>query len=32
MSSTMIAAVVGLGILLLIMIAFVNQKLEEGRL
>lgn len=32
MSSTMIAAVVGLGILLLIMIAFVNQKLEAGRL
>jgi len=32
MSSTMIAAIVGLGILLLIMIAFVNQKLEAGRL
>ncbi|GAC1037924.1 hypothetical protein thsps117_26820 [Pseudomonas sp. No.117] len=32
MSSTMIAAVVGLGILLIIMIAFVNQKLEAGRL
>ncbi|WP_240043621.1 hypothetical protein [Pseudomonas rhizoryzae] len=32
MSSTMIAAVVGLGILLVIMIAFVNQKLEAGRL
>ncbi|MEH3024306.1 MAG: hypothetical protein PGN19_16485 [Pseudomonas oryzihabitans] len=32
MSSTMIAAVVGLGVLLIIMIAFVNQKLEAGRL